>query len=195
MQYFNCDYMEGAHPAILERLAETNYDKTEGYGVDPYTDHARELIREAVGCPEAEVHFLVGGTQTNEAIISAFLRSYEGVIAPTTGHVNCHEAGAIEHGGHKVLAIPDENGKLTAEAVRKFCWLYYKDMSWEHMVRPGMVYVSQPILRQHRGRHPAADRGGRGRHPSHPGQGRGHEPGEPQGEVLRQGHFLKYASQ
>ena len=144
MQYFNCDYMEGAHPAILQRLAETNYDKTEGYGVDPYTEHARELIREAVGCPEAEVHLLVGGTQTNEAIISAFLRSYEGVIAPTTGHVNCHEAGAIEHGGHKVLAIPDENGKLTAEAVRKFCWLYYKDMSWEHMVRPGMVYVSQP---------------------------------------------------
>lgn len=144
MQYFNCDYMEGAHPAILARLAETNMDKTEGYGYDPYCDHAKELIREACECPEAEVHFLVGGTQTNEAVISAFLRSYEGVIAPVTGHVNCHESGAIEHTGHKVLAIQDENGKLTAESIRHYCWLYEKDMSWEHIVSPGMVYISQP---------------------------------------------------
>ena len=144
MQYFNCDYMEGAHPKILERLMETNYDKTEGYGIDPYSDSAREKIRNICGTPDAEVQFLVGGTQANLTVIAAFLKSYEGVIAADTGHVNCHEAGAIELTGHKVLAIPHVNGKLTAEGIHHYCELYYKDMSFEHIVKPGMVYISQP---------------------------------------------------
>jgi len=144
MQYFNCDYMEGAHPKILQRLMETNFDKTEGYGVDPYCDSARDKIRKACGVPDAEVQFLVGGTQTNETVISAFLRPYEGVISADTGHVNCHEAGAIEHGGHKVLALPNVNSKISAEAIHHYCEVYYKDMSFEHMVKPGMVYISQP---------------------------------------------------
>ncbi len=144
MIQFNCDYMVGAHPAILEKMTETNMEKTEGYGFDPYCDSARAKIREVCGCPDAEVEFLMGGTQTNATVIKAMLRPYEGVIAASTGHVNCHEAGAIEMGGHKVLALPEQNGKITAEQIRECCWLYYKDASRDHMVMPGMVYISHP---------------------------------------------------
>ena len=144
MIYFNCDYMEGAHPNILKRLQETNMDKTVGYGDDPYTESAKARIREACGAPDSEVMLLVGGTQTNDVVIASFLQPYQGVIAPTNGHIARHEAGAIEHSGHKVLALPGDNYKLSAEQIREYCWLYYKDASKDHMVMPGMVYISQP---------------------------------------------------
>ena len=114
MQYFKSDYMEGAHPLILERLCQTNMEKTSGYGTDEYCASARRKIAEACGCPQAEVHFMVGGTQTNSTVIMALLRPYEGVIAAETGHINQHEAGAVEAGGHKVLALPHHEGKLDA---------------------------------------------------------------------------------
>ena len=116
---FSCDYMEGAHPAILRRLAETNMEKTPGYGLDEYSASAKAKIRDACRCPEAEVFFLVGGTQTNAAVIDAMLRSYQGVIAAESGHVSVHEAGAIEHDGHKVLPLPQHNGKICAD--QAFC--------------------------------------------------------------------------
>ena len=114
---FDCDYLEGAHPAILQRLAETNMDQTLGYGEDPYCAAAAEKIRKACAAPDAAVHFLVGGTQTNTTVIYSILRPHEGVLAVSTGHINCHEVNAIEGTGHKVLAIPGENGKLTAPAL------------------------------------------------------------------------------
>ena len=144
MQYFESDYMEGAHPRILERMMRTNMEKNPGYGVDTYCTEAREKIREACHCPEAEIHFLVGGTQTNATVITALLRPYEGVIAAESGHINQHEAGAIECGGHKVLSLPQHDGKLSAEKVNKFINDFYADLNYEHMVSPGMVYISHP---------------------------------------------------
>ncbi len=141
---FASDYEEGAHPRILERLQQTNYDKTPGYGFDEICDSAREKIRAACACPQAEVHFLIGGTQTNATVLSALLASYEGAIAAETGHIATHEAGAVELGGHKVLALPHENGKITADQVRKLCEDYEADGSREHIVMPGAVYLSQP---------------------------------------------------
>ena len=112
---FASDYMEGAHQAILQKLAESNLIKSAGYGLDEYSEAAREKIRKACNAPEAEVHFLVGGTQTNATVIDGLLASYQGVIAAETGHVSAHEAGAIEAGGHKVLTIPQTDGKISAE--------------------------------------------------------------------------------
>lgn len=144
MQYFKSDYMEGAHPLILERLCQTNMEKTSGYGTDEYCASARRKIAEACGCPQAEVHFMVGGTQTNSTVIMALLRPYEGVIAAETGHINQHEAGAVEAGGHKVLALPHHEGKLDAAEVDRYVTAFYQDPSWDHMVVPGMVYISHP---------------------------------------------------
>lgn len=144
MLYFASDYQEGAHPAVMARLSETNGDRTPGYGTDEYCALAREKIRAACACPDAAVHFLVGGTQANATVIDALLRGYEGVIAADTGHIAAHEAGAIEAGGHKVLTLPHENGKLTAPAVRAYCRTFFSDENHAHMVRPGMVYLSQP---------------------------------------------------
>lgn len=144
MQHFDNDYMEGAHPLILERLVATNMMKSVGYGCDEVCESARRRIREACDAPEAEVHFLVGGTQTNATVIRALLRPYEGVIAADTGHIALHEAGAIEAGGHKVLTIPHQNGKLTAAAVDAYIEAFRRDEAWDHMVWPGMVYISQP---------------------------------------------------
>ena len=144
MQYFKSDYMEGAHPLILERLCQTNMEKTSGYGTDEYCASARRKIAEACGCPQAEVHFMVGGTQTNATVITALLRPYEGVIAAETGHINQHEAGAVEAGGHKVLALPHHEGKLDAEEVDRYVTAFYQDPSWDHMVAPGKVYISHP---------------------------------------------------
>ncbi len=141
---FASDYMEGAHPKILQRLLETNLEKTAGYGFDEYSEAAREKIRAACEAPEAEVFFLVGGTQTNATVIDALLRSYQGVIAAETGHISTHEAGAIEHSGHKVITLPGENGKLTAEAVQACLDTYARDENRDHTVMPGMVYISQP---------------------------------------------------
>lgn len=141
---FTSDYMEGAHPAILQRLLETNMLHSVGYGQDEICFSAKDRIRHACGTPDAEVEFLIGGTQTNATVIAALLRSYEGVIAADSGHVNVHEAGAIEHTGHKVLALPSVEGKLTAAAIDAYITDFYRDENWEHMVSPGMVYISQP---------------------------------------------------
>lgn len=143
MIQFQCDYNEGCHPAILQRLSETNMEQTVGYGLDSHCDNARRLIREVCQRPDADVHFLVGGTQTNATVISASLRPHQCVVAAETGHINVHETGAIEHSGHKVLALPSERGLLSAEALRQVLRSHYVDDSEpEHMVQPGMVYVS-----------------------------------------------------
>lgn len=144
MLYFNCDYMEGVHPAILERLMETNMEQTLGYGNDSYCERAKARIREACGCPEAEIFFLVGGTQTNATVIKGLLKPFEGVVAADTGHIGVHEAGAIESGGHKVITLPNQDGKLEAQAVKKYLEAFYRDGSCTHMVQPGMVYISHP---------------------------------------------------
>ena len=136
--------MEGAHPAIIQRLVQTNMEQTAGYGTDEYCERARSLIRKACECPEAAVHFLVGGTQTNATVIDALLNRYEGVIAAETGHVAVHEAGAIEFGGHKVLTLACDKGKITAASVKRYLQDFYADGNYEHMVHPGMVYISQP---------------------------------------------------
>ena len=141
---FASDYMEGAHPSILETLQETNFLASPGYGTDSFTDSAKQKIREACKAPDAEVYFLVGGTQTNATVIDALLQSYQGVIAADTGHVSMHEAGAIEHSGHKVLTLPHELGKLSAEEIRAYLKTFWSDENHEHMVMPGMVYISQP---------------------------------------------------
>ena len=140
MLYFENDYCEGAHPAILKKFIETNMEKLPGYGMDKYCLSAKEKIRAACGCPEAEVYFLSGGTQTNATVIAAALKRYEGVIAASTGHINGHEAGAVEYTGHKVLGLPHTDGKLSASSLKTF----YGDENHEHMVFPGMVYISHP---------------------------------------------------
>ena len=142
--FFTSDYMEGAHPAIIQRLVQTNMEQTTGYGTDEYCERARSRIRHACNCPDAAVHFLVGGTQTNATVIDAFLHQYEGVIAAETGHVAVHEAGAIEFGGHKVLPLACDKGKITAATVKQYLQDFYADGNYEHMVHPGMVYISQP---------------------------------------------------
>jgi len=142
--YFASDYMEGAHPAILQRLVETNMVHSPGYGLDPFSDSARRKIREACGAPEADVFFLVGGTQANAVVIGAMLRPYQGVIAAATGHIATHEAGAVEAGGHKVLPLPHTDGRISAADVEKCIRAYREDENHEHTVMPGMVYLSQP---------------------------------------------------
>ena len=141
---FACDYEKGAHPNIMARMVETNELKTAGYGLDGISESARDRIRRACGKEKAAVEFLVGGTQTNAVMIDALLKSYQGVIAAETGHISVHEAGAIEAGGHKVLAIPHKHGKLSAEAVENYLKDYYNDANHEHMVMPGMLYLSHP---------------------------------------------------
>ena len=141
---FASDYMEGAHPAILQRLVETNLTRSAGYGLDTFSEAARDRIREACMAPEADVFFLVGGTQANAVMTGALLRPYQGVIAAETGHISVHEAGAIEAGGHKVLTVPQQNGKLTAAQVETLVRTWQEDENNEHMVMPGMVYISQP---------------------------------------------------
>ena len=144
MLSFESDYIQGAHPAILQRLVETNMEVVSGYGKDPYCDSAKEKIRTACECPDADIWFLVGGTQTNQAVISGMLETYEGVVAAETGHVNVHEAGAIEYSGHKVLGIPQQDGKIAAEDLEQYLRDFYQDGSYDHMVFPGMVYISHP---------------------------------------------------
>lgn len=144
MYHFDSDYMEGAHPAILERLTAINFDKHDGYGCDSICDSARARIREACGVPGAEVHLLTGGTQTNATMIKALLRPFEGAVAADTGHINIHEAGAVEATGHKVLPLPHTDGKLCAETVARYIDDFRADGNRDHMVWPGMVYISQP---------------------------------------------------
>ncbi len=144
MLHFDSDYMEGAHPAVMERLVKTNLESTPGYTEDSYCSQARDLIRKACTCPEAEVYFLVGGTQTNAIAVSAVLKPYEGVVAADTGHINQHEAGAIEATGHKVLGLPHTDGKLQADVLDRYMSGFLADESAGHMVCPGMVYISHP---------------------------------------------------
>lgn len=144
MLRFESDYGEGAHPRILELLSATNLDQTPGYGEDHYCDEARALIRKACSAPEADVHFLVGGTQTNFIVIEAALRPWQGVLCAENGHINVHETGAVEATGHKVLALPARDGKISADQIREACAVHYADSSFEHMVQPGMVYLSSP---------------------------------------------------
>lgn len=144
MLNFECDYLEGAHPRILQKLMDTNMEKTSGYGQDHYTKSAEQKILAACDCPDGEVHFLIGGTQTNATVINALLRTYEGVIAADTGHISTHEAGAIEAGGHKVLTIPQLDGKLSATAIENYMEGFLNDASHTHMVQPGLVYISHP---------------------------------------------------
>ncbi len=144
MLYFDNDYLCGAHPLIMKRLNETNMEPTVGYGLDPYCESARNKIREACGAPDAAVHFLVGGTQTNATVIDGLLARHEGVLAVDSSHVNVHESGAIEASGHKVLVLPSHDGKVAAEDVDKYITDFYGDETYEHMVAPGMVYISQP---------------------------------------------------
>lgn len=141
---FNSDYTEGCHPAILERLAATNMEQTPGYGVDEHCKHAAALIKEVCQAPDADVHFLVGGTQTNVTVISAALKHYQGVITATTGHINVHETGALEAAGHKCLTIETADGKLTAEQIAQYVDAHYADDSFEHIAQPKMVYISNP---------------------------------------------------
>lgn len=141
---FECDYSEGMHPRILERLIETNMEQTAGYGIDPHCDRAKELIKQACGREDVDVHFLVGGTQTNMTVIAAVLRPHQGVFCADSGHLNVHETGAIEATGHKVIVLPTtQDGKLTAEAIQNGYDAHWNDETHEHQVQPGMVYISQ----------------------------------------------------
>ncbi|MBO7285320.1 MAG: low specificity L-threonine aldolase [Alistipes sp.] len=141
---FDSDYMAGAHPEVLDALVRTNLELTAGYGNDPYTLEAKELIRKAIGCNDAEVMFLVGGTQTNATAIDGILARHEGVLAAESGHIAVHESGAIEASGHKVLTLPHYEGKVKAEDVKRFITEFYADETYQHMVAPGMLYISQP---------------------------------------------------
>jgi len=141
---FESDYISGAHPEILKRLIETNSDVEPGYGFDSHTKNAAALIREACRCSSAEVFLTTGGTQTNQLVISAVLKSYEGVVAAETGHVGVHEAGAIEYSGHKVLTLPQHEGKIDAKELKSYLETFHADGNHEHMVYPGMVYISHP---------------------------------------------------
>lgn len=141
---FECDYTEGCHPAILKRLEETNLEQTIGYGEDEYCEQAKKLLRKVCGDEKADVHFLVGGTQTNVTVISAALKHYQGVITAKTGHINVHETGALESCGHKCLCLDTPDGKLTAEQIAAYADAHFTDDSSEHMVQPKMVYISNP---------------------------------------------------
>ncbi|ACL75016.1 threonine aldolase family protein [Ruminiclostridium cellulolyticum] len=141
---FNCDYSEGAHPKVLEKLLQTNMEQTAGYGMDPYCNKAAGMIKDKCLRQDMEVHFLVGGTQTNLTVISAALRPHQGAIAANTGHICTHETGAIEATGHKVIELSSRDGKLTAEQVAETVKSHYSDESREHTVQPKMVYISNP---------------------------------------------------
>lgn len=144
MILFQCDYNEGAHPKVMEKLMETNLEQTVGYGEDEHCARAAALIRKACGDDSLAVHFLVGGTQANMTVIAAALRPHQGVIAAQTGHINGHETGAVEATGHKVLALPQKDGKISASQVKDLCEAHLNDASFEHTVQPKMVYISNP---------------------------------------------------
>ena len=144
MLSFTCDYAEGAHPLILKALADSNMEQLPGYGEDVYCRRAKDKIRKACGCPQASVYFLVGGTQTNATVIASMLRNYEGVVSAGTGHINVHEAGAVEYTGHKVLPLPQHQGRIDAKELEAFLEAFFADANHEHMIFPGMVYISFP---------------------------------------------------
>ena len=141
---FESDYNNGAHPAVLRRLIETNDSQSASYGFDKWSEQARTKIREACQCPEADIFFLVGGTQTNATVIDGVLTGYEGVIAVDTGHINVHESGAVEANGHKIIILPSHKGKMSAKDLQEFHDRFYADPVYEHMVIPGIVYITLP---------------------------------------------------
>jgi len=144
MIHLESDYNNGAHEAVLRRLLETNDERTQSYGDDRFSDEARQRIREACEAPEAQIWFLAGGTQTNATIIDCVLQPYEGVLCPDTAHINVHESGAVEFTGHKVITLPSHAGKLDAGELQAWLAAYFADETAEHMVRPGMVYITFP---------------------------------------------------
>lgn len=144
MIYFNCDYTEGAHPEIMRRLLETNLVQTVGYGEDEYCESARRRILALCQNENAQVHFLVGGTQANFTVISAALRAHQAVVAAVSGHIAVHETGAVEATGHKVITLPSDDGKITAAQVRACYDAHWNDSTHEHMAQPAMVYLSNP---------------------------------------------------
>lgn len=144
MIHFDCDYMAGAHPEVLEEIVKNNLVQTSGYGEDDFCRTARERIRQATGQPQAEVYLMVGGTQTNATVLDGLLRRTEGVLAAESAHINVHEAGAIELTGHKVITLPSHDGKLCPQEVRSYLQDFYADDTWTHMVAPGAVYISFP---------------------------------------------------
>ena len=144
MKHFDTDYMEGVHPVVMERLMATNLEQTPGYGNDRYCKEAKELIKKELGTEDVDVHFLVGGTQTNSTVIDALLMHHEGVVAAETAHINVHESGAIESCGHKVITLPQHEGKIDAQELECYIKNFYADETYEHMTAPGMVYISYP---------------------------------------------------
>ena len=141
---FNCDYSEGAHPRVLEKLVQTNFEQAPGYGTDIFCRQAADLIKSLCQAPAAEVHFLCGGTQTNLTVIAAMLRPYQCAIAPDSGHINVHETGAIEATGHRILTIPSTDGKITAQQIIRLCQEHWQDDNPEFAPQPRLVYLSFP---------------------------------------------------
>lgn len=141
---FSSDYQEGAHGRVLDALVATNMEQTSGYGTDEHCERARDLIRQACCAPDSDVFFLVGGTQTNATVIDAILLPWQGVIAPNTGHINIHEAGIVERGGHKILDVPARDGKINASDVERIYSAWEGDGARDHMIAPALVYISQP---------------------------------------------------
>lgn len=144
MLSFQCDYTEGAHEKILQRFIETNLEPAPGYGEDAFCASAKEKIRNACQCPDADIFFLTGGTQTNSVVIDAMLAQYEGVLSAKTGHIANHESGAVEFSGHKVLELPQYEGKIHADDLKDYLETFWNDGTHEHMVFPGMIYISHP---------------------------------------------------
>lgn len=140
---FNSDYQEGAHPRILQRMLQTNLEQHPGYGEDECCAEARAMIQRACEAPEVDVHFLVGGTQTNFTFLAAALRCYQGAVCADTAHIAVHETGSVEATGHKVITLPQRDGKITAAQVDECCRLHFSDGSHEHMVMPKVVYLSE----------------------------------------------------
>lgn len=144
MKHFDTDYMEGCHPLVMQRLMETNLEQTPGYGMDKYSVEAKQKIKDVLETDDVDVNFLVGGTQTNSTVIDALLSHHEGVLAAETAHINVHESGAIESCGHKVLTLPSHQGKVDAGELESYITNFYADETYEHMVAPGMLYISYP---------------------------------------------------
>lgn len=141
---FECDYLEGAHPAVLQKLIDTNMTQLDGYGTDYISDEAKKKILNACGCPNGQVFFFPGGTPTNVTIIDSLIEQYDGIITAETGHINCHEAGGVEFTGHKVLALPEHDGKIDPTELQTLIADIYENEACDHMVQPGGVYVSHP---------------------------------------------------
>lgn len=141
---FECDYNNGAHPKVLENLVKYNDAKPTPYGFDEFSERAKNCIREAINMPDAQIFFLTGGTQTNATAIDSMLYQYEGVICVGSGHINVHEAGAVEFTEHKIITIPDREGKMEAKTLNKYLDDFYHDGNRDHAVHPGLVYITFP---------------------------------------------------